>query len=94
MEKVYIAAAKRTAIGKFDGTLKNVGAVDLGTVVVKQLLAESGIDANALNEVIFGNVLSAGLGQNVTRQIAIKTGCDFTIPSFTSSSTLPSSRAA
>lgn len=83
MRKVYIIAATRTAIGTFNGTLKDVGAVDLGTIVAKKLLAESGVDAKDIDEVIFGNVLSAGLGQNVSRQIAIKAGISFEVPSYT-----------
>ena len=83
MRKVYIIAATRTAIGAFNGTLKDVGAVDLGTIVAKELLAKSGVDAKDINEVIFGNVLSAGQGQNVSRQIAIKAGISFEVPSYT-----------
>lgn len=83
MRKVYVIAAKRTAIGTFDGTLKTVGAVDLGATVAKELLSKTGVDAKNIDEVIFGNVLSAGLGQNVSRQIAIKTGIGFEVPSFT-----------
>ena len=83
MRKVYVIAAKRTAIGTFDGTLKDVSAVDLGTIVAKELLIESGVDVKDIDEVIFGNVLSAGLGQNVSRQIAIKTGIGFEVPSYT-----------
>ena len=82
MRKVYVVAAKRTAIGTFDGTLKTVGAVDLGATVAKNLLTETGIDVKNIDEVIFGNVLSAGLGQNVARQIAIKAGVGFEVPSF------------
>ena len=83
MRKVYIVAAKRTAIGSFQGTLKDTGAVELGTIVTKALLAESNIDVKNINEVIFGNVLSAGLGQNIARQIAIKAGIGFEVPSYT-----------
>jgi acetyl-CoA C-acetyltransferase len=82
MRKVYAIAAKRTAIGTFDGTLKTVGAVDLGATVAKELLSETSVDAKNIDEVIFGNVLSAGLGQNVSRQIAIKTGIGYEVPSF------------
>jgi len=83
MKKVYVVAAKRTAIGTFDGTLKGVGAVDLAVTVAKQLLTESGIDPKDINEVIFGNVLAAGLGQNVARQISIKSGIPFEVPAYT-----------
>ncbi len=83
MRKVYIVAAKRTAIGDFQGTLKDTSAVDLGTVVVKKLIAESNIDTKKISEVIFGNVLSAGLGQNVARQIVMKAGIGLEVPSYT-----------
>ena len=83
MRKVHVLAAKRTAIGTFNGTLKDVGAVDLGTIVAKKLLAESGVDVTDIDEVIFGNVLSAGQGQNISRQIAIKAGVSFEVPSYT-----------
>ena len=83
MRKVYVVAAKRTAIGTFDGTLKTVSTVDLGATVAKELLAESGIDAKDIDELIIGNVLSAGLGQNVARQIANKAGIGFEVPSYT-----------
>ena len=83
MRRVYIVAAKRTAIGTFDGSLKGVGAVDLGEIVARQVLAESGVEAKDVDEVIFGNVLSAGLGQNVARQIAMRAGVGFERPSYT-----------
>ncbi|MEA1950788.1 MAG: acetyl-CoA C-acetyltransferase [Planctomycetota bacterium] len=83
MKKVYVVAAKRTAIGMFAGTLAGVDAVELGTTVAGRLLAETGIDANKIEEVIFGNVLSAGLKQNVSRQIAIKTGIPVEVPAYT-----------
>jgi len=83
MRKIYIVAAKRTAIGGFQGTLKDTSAVDLGTVVVKKLIAESNIDVKDMDEVIFGNVLSAGLGQNIARQIATRAGIGPEVPSYT-----------
>ncbi len=83
MRKIYIVAAKRTAIGSFQGTLKDTGAAELGTIVTKNLLAESDIDVKNINEVIFGNVLSAGLGQNIARQIAARAGIGPEVPSYT-----------
>jgi len=83
MRKVYIVAAKRTAIGSFQGTLKDTSAVELGTVVAKKLIAESNIDVKDIDEVIFGNVLSAGLGQNIARQIATRAEIGFEVPSYT-----------
>ena len=72
--EIVICSAKRTAIGSFGGSLKDISAVELGTAVVRDLLKESGISAQQVDEVIFGNVLGAGLGQNVARQIAVHSG--------------------
>ncbi|MCI5775367.1 MAG: acetyl-CoA C-acetyltransferase [Aerococcus sp.] len=74
MQKVYIVAAKRTAIGKFGGSLREMPAVTMGEKVVANLF--SGIDQSPTiaDTLIFGNVLSAGLGQNVARQIALNSG--------------------
>lgn len=83
MHKVVIVAAKRTAIGTFGGAFKDVSAVDLGTTVVKDLLEQTGVKAEQVDELIFGNVLSAGLGQNVARQVAMKAGLPQEMPSFT-----------
>ena len=82
MNPVYIAAARRTAIGTFQGTLKSTSAVELGRTVVGDLLSSTGLDPKAVDEVIFGNVLSAGLGQNVARQIALKAGLPKTVPAY------------
>ena len=83
VKKVYIVAAKRTAIGTFAGSLKDTSAIDLGVVVAKELIKETRVSGSTINEVIFGNVLSAGLGQNVARQIAIKAGIPCETPSYT-----------
>lgn len=83
MQKVYIISAKRTAIGSFLGSLANTSAVELGTVVTKAVLEDSGVSPEKIDEVIFGNVLSAGLGQNVSRQIALKCAIPESVPSFT-----------
>lgn len=74
MKEVVIVSACRTAIGKFGGTLKGVGAVDLGAAVVKEAVNRAGIAPEQVDEVIFGNVLQAGLGQNPARQVSIKAG--------------------
>ncbi|MDR0927675.1 MAG: acetyl-CoA C-acetyltransferase [Ignavibacteria bacterium] len=74
MKKVYLVAAKRTAIGKFLGTLGTTNAVDLAVPVVKQILADAKLNGSELDEVIVGNVLSAGHKQGVTRQLSIKSG--------------------
>ncbi|MDR3318636.1 MAG: acetyl-CoA C-acetyltransferase [Clostridiales bacterium] len=82
MKKVYIVDGKRTPIGSFLGGLKSVGAADLGAHVVKNLLAVNNIPAEAIDEVIVGNVLSAGAGQGVARQVALKAGIPHTVPAY------------
>ena len=82
MSKVYICAAKRTAIGSMLGTLKNVHPAELGAVVVKSLLEETKLDPHNVDEVICGNVLSAGRGQGVGRQVAIKAGVPEVVPAY------------
>lgn len=74
MNKVFIAAAKRTAIGAFGGTLQQVSPVDLGIAALRGVLQHSGVPAGAIEEVIAGNVLGAGHGMNVARQVAIGAG--------------------
>lgn len=64
MEDVVIVAAGRTAVGKFGGTLAKIPAAELGAHVIKNLLAQIGIDPASVNEVILGQVLTAGAGQN------------------------------
>lgn len=82
MTEVVIVAAKRTAIGKFGGSLAKISAPELGAHVVKGLLAETGVSADAISEVILGQVLTAGSGQNVARQTVIKSGLPETVPAF------------
>jgi len=74
MKKVVITHAKRTAVGTFNGSLSSFTASQLGSFVIKALLDESGLDKNLVDEVIMGNVLSAGLGQAPARQAAIYAG--------------------
>ncbi|WP_030129010.1 acetyl-CoA C-acetyltransferase [Pseudomonas sp. QTF5] len=83
MQEVVIVAATRTAIGSFQGSLANVSAVDLGAAVIRQLLAQTGLDPAQVDEVIMGQVLTAGAGQNPARQAAIKAGLPFTVPAMT-----------
>lgn len=82
-KEVVITAAYRTPIGNFGGAFKNVSAVDLGVTVVKKILEETKVPKEAIDEVIFGNVLHAGLGQNVARQISINSGLPQEVPAFT-----------
>ena len=83
MREVVIASAVRTPVGTFGGSFKNVSAVDLGKAVVKEALKRAGIEANQVDELIFGNVLQAGLGQNVARQVSVAAGIPIEVPSFT-----------
>ena len=83
MRNVVIVSAVRTAIGSFGGVFKDVTAVQLGTTVVKEAISRANISANDVDELIFGNVLQAGLGQNVARQVSIHSGLPIEVPSFT-----------
>ena len=83
MQDVVIVAATRTAVGAFQGALANISAVDLGAAVIRQLLAQTGLDAAEVDEVIMGHVLTAGAGQNPARQAAIKAGLPFAVPAMT-----------
>lgn len=83
MREVVIASAVRTPIGTFGGAFKNVPAVKLGTIAAKEAIKRAGINAEQIDEVIFGNVLQAGLGQNVARQVSIHAGIPVEVPSFT-----------
>lgn len=74
MRKAYIVAAKRSAIGSFMGGLTNVKLVDLGAAVLKETIQQSKIDPKHIDEVLVGNVISAGLGQNIARQVSIAAG--------------------
>jgi len=83
MEDIYIVGAARTPIGKFGGTLAKTPAADLGALVIRKVLERSGIAAEQVSEVIMGQVLTAGVGQNPARQAAIKAGLPDMIPSMT-----------
>jgi acetyl-CoA C-acetyltransferase len=82
MNNVVIVSATRTAVGKFGGSLKDFNPGQLGSVVLKEALKRANIGSDEVNEVILGNVLSAGHGQNVARQAAIGAGIPKEIPSF------------
>lgn len=82
MEKVYIIAAKRTAIGKFLGTLSPVSAADLAATVIRNIIAETGIDPAKIDEVVVGNVLAAGAGQGVARQASVGAGVPHGVPAY------------
>ena len=76
MTEVVIASAVRTPIGKFGGSLSSLSSVDLGTIAAKAAIERAGISSHDVDQAIFGNVLQAGSGQNVARQIALKAGLD------------------
>lgn len=83
MREVVIVGAARTPVGSYGGAFANVSAVELGTVAVKGAMERAGIKPEVVNEVIFGNVLQAGQGQNVARQVSIHSGIPQEVPSFT-----------
>ncbi|NMS90270.1 acetyl-CoA C-acetyltransferase [Clostridioides difficile] len=83
MRDVVIVSAVRTPIGSFGGVFKNTSAVQLGTTAIKGAISRIGLNLSEIDEVIIGNVLQAGLGQNVSRQIAINAGIPNSIPSYT-----------
>ena len=82
MNNVVIVSATRTAIGNFGGSLKDISPAQLGSVVLKDALKRASVEANDVDEVILGNVLSAGQGQNVARQAEIFAGIPNEIPAF------------
>ena len=81
--EIVISTPLRTAIGTFGGSLKDVPAVDLGTVVAKEVISRSGIDAENIEQVIVGNILMAGQGMNPGRQVGINSGIPNTSPAMT-----------
>ncbi len=83
MNEVVIVAAGRTAIGSFGGSLAGLSAPELGSQVIKALLAKTGVTPDQVSEVIMGNVLTAGLGQNPARQALIKAGIPVSVPAMT-----------
>ena len=83
MQDIVIVSAARTAVGKFGGTLAKTPAPELGAIVIKALLERSGVAADAIGEVIMGQVLAAGQGQNPARQTVLKSGLNQSIPGLT-----------
>ena len=81
-KKVYIVGAKRSPIGSFLGTLKDVHPSELGTQVLKALLEETNVPKDKITEVIVGNILPAGIGQGIARQISINSGIPETVPAY------------
>ncbi|WP_369985723.1 acetyl-CoA C-acetyltransferase [Thalassolituus sp.] len=83
MTDVVIVAATRTAIGSFGGTLASLSAVELGATVIQALITKTGIPADSVDEVLMGQVLCAGAGQNPARQASIKAGLPASVPAMT-----------
>ncbi|WP_028239231.1 thiolase family protein, partial [Stutzerimonas azotifigens] len=83
MQDVVIVAATRTAIGSFQGALANIPAQELGAAVIKRLLAQADLNPAEVDEVILGQVLTAGSGQNPARQAAIAAGLPHAVPALT-----------
>lgn len=83
MKKIVIASAARTPVGSYGGMFKTVSAVELGAVAAKGAVERAGIKPEDIDEVIIGNVLQAGLGQNVARQVMIKAGLPIETPAMT-----------
>jgi acetyl-CoA C-acetyltransferase len=83
MDEIVIVAAARTGVGKFGGTLARIPATDLGAHVIKGLIASTGVDPAAISEVIMGQVLTAGVGQNAARQAVIRGGLPDHVPAMT-----------
>lgn len=81
--EAYIIAGSRTAIGKFNGTLTPLSCVELGAAVIEDAIARAGLHPSVVNEVIMGNLIGAGLGQNPARQSSMKAGIPQEVPSFT-----------
>jgi acetyl-CoA C-acetyltransferase len=83
MKKPVIVSAVRTAVGKFGGTLKGVSAITLGSTAIKEAVNRAGIKPEQVDEVIYGNVLTTGLGQNPARQSSMGAGLPKEVPAFT-----------
>ncbi len=83
MKRVVIASAARTPIGTFGGAFASLSAVELGVIAAKEAIKRAGIEPSMVDEVYFGNVLGAGLGQNVARQVTLGTGMPYEIPAMT-----------
>lgn len=82
-QEIVIVSAVRTAVGSFQGSLKDVSATQLGAIVIKEAIERAGIQGDQVSEVIMGNVLQAGLGQNPARQASIRAGLPETVPAMT-----------
>ncbi|MDD4919626.1 MAG: acetyl-CoA C-acetyltransferase [Bacteroidales bacterium] len=82
MEKIYIVAAKRTAIGKMMGSLTSISPADIAAIVIRNILEETKLDPSVIDEVIVGNILMAGQKQGVARQASVKAGIPHHVPAY------------
>ena len=83
MKEVVIVSACRTAVGKYGGAFKDVSAIALGAVVIEEAVKRAGISKDIIDEVLMGNVLQAGLGQNPASPAMIKAGLPVKVPALT-----------
>ena len=83
MKDIYVVSSCRTAIGTFGGSLKDTPAAEMGAIVVKEALNRAGVKPEQVDEVMFGCILTAALGQNVARQVSIKAGFPVEVPAYT-----------
>ena len=83
MKDLYVVNCCRTAIGSFGGSLKNTPAAEMGAIVVKEALKRANVAPENVDELMFGCILTAGLGQNVARQVSVKAGIPYSVPAYT-----------
>jgi len=83
MKEIYIVNCCRTAVGSYGGALKDVSAAELGAITVSEVLKRGGVQPDQVDEVLYGAVLTAGLGQNVARQVTLKAGLPISVPATT-----------
>ena len=83
MKDLYVVNCCRTAIGSFGGSLKNTPAAEMGAIVVKEALKRANVAPENVDELMFGCILTSGLGQNVARQVGIKAGLPYSVPAYT-----------
>ena len=83
MKDLYVVNCCRTAIGSFGGSLKNTPAAELGSIVVKEALKRANVAPENVDEVMFGCILTAGLGQTVARQVCVGAGLPYSVPAYT-----------